>query len=309
MTEPSTLGGLHHVSAIAGGAAENHAFYTTVLGMRLVKKTVNFDDPGTYHLYYGDGEGRPGGILTFFPWANAVRGRSGAGMVAATALEVPEGSLDAWRIRLIDAGIQTQDTVERFGEEVLAFEDPHGLSLEFVASERASPDGDASDDVSGFHSVSLVSRDLRATATLLTDVFGFSEAGETEDRLRFRTERLGPGSVVDVLTRGSGASGRMGAGAVHHVAFRVDSEDEQRHWKRRLEAAGYAVTPIRDRQYFKSIYFREPGGILFEIATDPPGFLIDEALEELGSALKLPPWLEPRRDHIEARLQDLSPPN
>ena len=305
-----TLGGLHHVTAIAGPPRDNLAFYVGTLGLRLVKKTVNFDDPATYHLYYGDTEGRPGSILTFFPWTYASQGHTGTGMVAATTFEVPLGSIAEWADRLGKAGANVADRQERFGEEVLPFHDPDGLPLELAATSRASQQGgNEGIGVRGFHSVTLDVAELDDTAQLLGDIFAFRVDDESDGRLRFRTDRSSRADVIDVLKGDGSTSGRPGVGTVHHIAFRVDSEQEQLEWRDRLDAAGYRVTPVQDRQYFKSIYFREPGGILFEIATDPPGFTLDESLDELGTMLKLPPWLEPRRVQIEAYLEHLPTPS
>lgn len=309
MTDESVLGGLHHVTAIAGPPEANLAFYTGTLGLRLVKKTVNFDDPGTYHLYYGDEEGRPGSILTFFPWRHAARGRTGIGMVAATSFEAPPGSIDAWSERLPGGGASVVGRGERFGQEVLSFVDPDGLPLEIVAPDGAGDvRGDEPEITGAFHSVTLNVEPVDPTARLLGDVLGYRLEKESDERLRFRSPRARRAAVVDLLKSGTRSRGRSGAGVVHHIAFRVGSEEEQLAWKERLEAAGRQVTPVRDRQYFKSIYFREPGGVLFEIATDPPGFTLDESIQELGTSLKLPPWLEPHRGRIEGQLDELSSP-
>jgi catechol 2,3-dioxygenase-like lactoylglutathione lyase family enzyme len=309
---PPPLSGFHHVTAIAGPPQPNVAFYTGVLGLRLVKRTVNFDDPGTYHLYYGDALGRPGTILTFFPWSNAVPGRVGAGMASATAFSVSAGSVDAWMEYFADRALDFDAPHERFGDAVLPFPDPDGLMLELVAHDGAEglpapPEGPLGEHgLRGFHSVTLASGNPEATARVLTDVFGWNEQGEEDGRLRFRASDGGLGSVVDVVP--SDATGRGAAGTFHHVAFRTRDEQEQRAWQEVLLEAGLMVTEIRDRQYFRSIYFREPGGVLFELATDGPGFATDEPEDALGTALQLPPWLEKRRPTIEARLPDLTLP-
>ncbi|MEP0547781.1 MAG: ring-cleaving dioxygenase [Rhodothermales bacterium] len=303
---PLPISGLHHVSAIAGPPQSNVDFYVGVLGLCLVKRTVNFDDPSAYHLYYGDATGRPGTAMTTFPWPNAVPGRAGAGMTAATAFSVPADALDFWMGRFADRALDFDAPTERFGEAVLAFADPDGLPLELVAHDAAPdaiPDAHA---IRGFHSVTLALADPTPTARVLTDVFGWDDGGEEGGRLRFRAPDGGPASVVDLVQ--TDERGRPGAGTVHHVAFRARDDDEQRAWRDALRTAGLHPTEVKDRQYFRSIYCREPGGVLFEIATDGPGFTTDEAAADLGTALKLPPWLESRRDAIAQRLPPLTLP-
>ena len=304
---PPPLAGLHHVSAIAGPPQANVDFYAGVLGLRLVKQTVNFDDPGTYHLYYGDAIGSPGTAMTFFPWANAVPGRAGAGMTSATAFSVPPNALDFWMGRFADRALDFDAPTARFGEAVLPFADPDGLPLELVAHD-AAPGESASDAhaIRGFHSVTLALADPTRTARVLTDVFGWEERSEEDGRLRFRSPGDGPASVVDLVR--TDERGRPGAGTVHHIAFRARDDDEQRAWRDALRTAGLHPTEVKDRQYFRSIYFREPCGVLFEIATDGPGFTTDESPADLGTALKLPPWLEARRDAIAQRLPPLTLP-
>lgn len=302
--------GLHHVTAIASDPRRNLDFYAEVLGLRLVKRTVNFDDPGTYHLYYGNEAGQPGTILTFFPWPLARRGSRGVGQVTVTAFSVPQGSLGFWLERLTASGITVEETGERLEEEeVLTLLDPDGLKLELVAhagaEERPPWEGGgvpAEHAIRGFYSVSLAEQGYEATATLLTEVMGFTLVAESGNRFRFDAGDGGAGARVDVICVPAAPYGRVAAGSVHHVAFRVADEEAQDEWRRRLIEAGRDVTPVLDRQYFKSIYFREPGGVLFEIATDPPGFTRDEPLDTLGSVLKLPPWLEPHRQRIEDTL-------
>jgi glyoxalase family protein len=299
--------GLHHVTAVSGAPQRNLDFYAGLLGQRLVKKTVNFDDPGTYHLYYGDALGRPGTILTFFPFVGAGRGRAGPGTTSATAYAVRPGALDGWRARLAEAGHQVQ-THERFGERVIGFDDPDGLRIEIVETPEAS---NANDDLQGFHGVTLWLDSPDRTARLLTETFGYQAVGEeAEDgarRLRLRAPGGAPGSVLDLYTRPDSGIARPGAGTVHHIAFRARSDEEQAEWRERIGRLGFHVTEPKDRQYFRAIYFREPGGVLFEIATDPPGFTADESEAELGRNLKLPPWLEPHRSDIERRLPQLDP--
>jgi glyoxalase family protein len=304
--------GIHHVTAIATDPQANVDFYVSVLGLRLVKRTVNFDDPYTYHLYYGDDAGSPGTILTFFPWPGAVRGRLGAGQTSATSFAVPLGSLDAWMERFAERAIDFGRIEERFGERVLPVQDPDGLALELVESESAPRDawwhhGPVRPEhaIRGFHGVTLTVEGYERTAELLTDTMGWTQTDEAGSRFRFTSGEDVPGATVDVVCAPGLGIGRVAAGTVHHVAFRAKSDEKQLAWRKRLVKAGMNVTPVLDRQYFHSIYFREPGGVLFEVATDPPGFTLDEKVEELGRALKLPPWLEERREGIEARLPEL----
>ena len=304
--------GIHHVTAIATDPRRNLDFYAGLLGLRLVKKTVNFDDPGTYHLYYGDESGRPGTLLTFFPWPGARRGARGSAQVTATALSVPTGSLEAWSRRLARAGVPHDDPSTRFDERVLRFDDPDGMRLELVEDEAARDvapwaDGPLGEDLAirGIHSTTLGLAAIEPTAELLTGLFGARAIGEQSARARFRFAGTGIGSRVDLLHRPDEGHGRIAAGSVHHVAFRAADDDEHAIWRDAVRATGLGVTPVQDRQYFHSIYFREPGGVLFEIATDPPGFTWDETVDGLGSALKLPPWLEADRGSIEGRLPDL----
>jgi glyoxalase family protein len=296
--------GLHHVTAISGPPQANLDFYSGRLKQRLVKKTVNFDDPGTYHLYYGDEAGSPGTILTFFPFANAGPGRAGPGMAAAYAYAVPKGRFDAWMEELALDAVDFAGPVERFGERVIMLQDPDGAPVELVETDRES---DAPLD--GFHSVTLWERDLAPTARLLTGVFGYEEAGhETSDgveRLRLKAPGDARGAVVDLMRSDAPSIGRQGAGTIHHVAFRAEDDDTQAAWREAVASAGFAPTPVIDRQYFNAIYFREPGGVLFEIATDPPGFAVDEDAAHLGEALKLPAQYQPLRDRIEAVLPPL----
>ena len=307
--------GIHHVTAIATDPRRNLEFYREALGLRLVKRTVNFDDPGTYHLYFGDELGRPGTILTFFPWPLARRGERGVGQVTTTALAVPEGSLGWWRDRLQRLSVPVEEPQRRFDEEAVAFLDPDGLRLELVAEEgvravEAWPQGAVSAEhaVRGIHSVALTLADPLATVELLTEGMGLRAAGEAPGRLRFAVGGTAlVGRRVDLLPRPGTDIGRVAAGSVHHVAWRVAGDEEQASWRRRLGERGLGVTPVQDRSYFRSIYFREPGGVLFEIATDEPGFTADEPAAELGSALRLPPWLEPHRPRIEATLPELEP--
>jgi glyoxalase family protein len=306
--------GIHHVTAISGGPQRNVSFYAGVLGTRLVKKTVNFDDPGTYHLYYGDGGGTPGTIMTFFPWEDAPKGRIGSGQVVTTAYSIPATSLGYWTERLVEGGVRFEKPRDRFGETILAFEDPDGLRLEIVASDDRRVGYDAGPtpaehSIRGFHHAALAVREAERTIKLMTDHLGFRRADEAENRVRLAAGDGGPGNLVDVLDATGFPRGTTGVGTVHHIAFRVP--DDETHLAVREEVAhlGYNVTPVLDRNYFKSIYFREPGGVLFEVATDPPGFAADEDAERLGESLKLPPWLEERRGEIEDLLTPIHVPS
>ena len=306
------ISGIHHITAIAGDAQRNFDFYSRLLGLRLVKRTVNFDDPGTYHFYFGDDHGRPGTILTFFPWAGVARSRRGTGEVSATSFAVPLGTLEAWANHLAAAHVATR-RVQRFGEALLAFDDPEGMPLELAeaawAGETATAAGAASTNrpgsIAGFHSATLQLRMREPTEQLLTGTFGFERAGEDAGRRRFRAVAPGAGALIDTVELPGERRGDMGAGSVHHIAWRTRDDASQSEWLARLPKLGLNVTPVQDRQYFHSIYFREPGGVLFEIATDPPGFATDEPLDHLGESLKLPPWLEPNRAQIERALPPL----
>jgi glyoxalase family protein len=303
--------GLHHVTAIATDPQSNVDFYTRALGLRLVKQTVNFDAPDTYHLYYGDEQGSPSSLLTFFPWPTVPKGQQGAGMTTATAFSVPETSLGWWHERLQAMGVDVDPPRTRDEEEVLTFRDPDGLVIDLVASvgdHRSGWDGVADipteHAVRGLHAITLSERQLDPSATMLTELLGMSLTGEEDARSRFGMSDGGPGALVDVFS-GVRDRGLQAGGTVHHVAFRAPDLETMTAWQQELIARGVQVTQILDRQYFKSIYFREPGGVLFEIATDAPGFAVDEPLLELGRHLKLPPWLEPNREQIAAALPRL----
>jgi glyoxalase family protein len=311
-TVTSPILGIHHVTAIAGDPQTNVDFYSGVLGLRLVKKTVNFDDPSTYHLYYGDGVGSPGTIMTFFPWPGVRSGALGSGQTLSTAFAVPEGSLDSWRQRLDEALVRTHD-VDHLGVPGLAFSDPDGLRLELLAS-ASSVDGrepwhgssvPVEHAIRGFDGVTLLHADSNATAQLLVDVMGFRKVAEGSDRVRYESGDGGSGTHVDLVRDPAAGPGRVAGGSVHHVAFRVADDPAQAEWMERLFERGHPTTDVKDRRYFHSIYFREPGGVLFELATDSPGFALDEPVEALGRELRLPPWLESARDRIEAALPAL----
>ncbi|WP_096785907.1 ring-cleaving dioxygenase [Rhodobacter sp. CZR27] len=305
--------GLHHVTAISGPARRNLDFYTRTLGLRLVKKTVNFDDPGSYHLYYGNGEAEPGSLLTFFPWDHAAPGRVGIGETQETRFRVPEAAIGFWTHRLIAEGVPHEAPVRLFGETVLAFRDPDGMRLSLVGVPRIEDEAagetgtiPAEAAIRGLHGVSLLLREVGATGAILTDVLGFADAGREGTTHRFRASG-GIGGLVDIREAGDFLPGRMGAGSVHHIAFRAADDAEQAAMRARL-AGNHRLptTEQQDRNYFRSLYFREPGGVLFEIATDIPGFTVDEPLADLGSALKLPAQFEPFRHEIEARLPALA---
>jgi glyoxalase family protein len=307
--------GIHHITAIAGDPQSNLDFYAGVLGLRLVKLTVNFDDPGTYHLYYGDGMGHPGTILTFFPWPSAPRGRRGTGQVTETAFAIPENGLDFWTARLAERGVAFAGPVERFGEQVISFSDPDGMRVELVATRTAPADrawlGGAVPPefaIRGFHSATLCEPDHRQTAKLLTDTMGYRLVAEDGNRYRYVVDSGAPANVVDIVRAPEERPGRVLVGTVHHIAWRTPDDQQQGSWLRELSRLEYGVSPVMDRKYFHSIYFREPGNILFEIATDPPGFAVDEPREELGSHLVLPAWLEPERTKLEAALPKLRLP-
>ncbi|RYJ15415.1 ring-cleaving dioxygenase [Halogeometricum borinquense] len=299
--------GIHHVTAIADDPNENVRFYTDVLGLRLVKRTVNFDDPHTYHLYYGDETGSPGTALTFFPFGEGRSGRPGRGQAVATSFAVPEGSLDYWRERFADHDVTVGEVEDRFGAEVLPFEDDDGQPLELIEGKTdiepwvGGPVPEAA-AIRGFFGVTLQSKAPDATGRVL-ELLGFERGDEADDRVRY-VAHGDRATVVDLLKR-EPPRGRPGTGTVHHVAFRAPDTETQMEWREKLTAAGQYVTQQKDRQYFESIYFREPGGVLFEIATDGPGFTADESVESLGSELKLPSWLADDREEIAAHLPPL----
>lgn len=314
-TRNPKLPGLHHVTAITADAQKNIDFYCGVLGLRLVKITVNFDDPTTYHLYYGDELGRPGTLVTFFVWREGRRGRAGAPQVTSIAFAVPEGALEFWRRRLEDHLASSGGLTKRFGENVLRLQDPDGVALELVAV--AAPEGEpwARFGVPGayairrIHAVSLSEEGYEATAKILTEWMGFKQVAKEGNRFRYRpTDSEGACSFVDVICMPDGPHGSMGAGVVHHVAFRTPDDAQQIAWRARMVEAGLNVSPVMDRSYFHSIYYREPGGVLFEIATDAPGFTVDETRESLGTTLKLPAQYEHARSTIEAKLPELHLP-
>lgn len=312
MPNHATLLGLHHITAIASDPKTNLDFYTRVLGLRFVKKSVNQDDPGTYHLYYGDNVGSPGTALTFFPWAGLRRGRPGTGQAYATAFSVPAHALPFWQERLTRLNVPVEPVQTRFGEAVLPFADRDGMRLELVASAESDPrppapsrEVPAEFALRGFHSSTLALTDASATAALLTHTMGYRLAKTEGHRARYTTATGGPGTYVDLLTDPTLPRGLNGAGTVHHIAFRVADDAAHLAAHDLLTAHGHHVSEVIDRAYFKSIYYREPAGVLFEIATDQPGFAIDEPVETLGTKLSLPPRLEPHRAEIESLLPKL----
>ena len=290
--------GLHHVTAIARDPKKNVAFYTQFLELKLVKKTVNFDDPTTYHLYYGDEIGSPGSVLTFFPWPHTILGRAGSGQATVTAFAVPADSLDYWIARARQFEVPVSLPVERFGETHVTLRDPDNMAVELVASAPAG-----GHRLQGFHSVTLTQGHLAPTAKILTELMGFTVLDEKSYRTRYAS--AGPG-FVDIEVLPDQRRGSIGAGIVHHIAFRTPTNEAQQQWHSKIAEAGLSVSPIMDRNYFHSIYFREPGGVLFEIATDGPGFAVDEPADQLGHNLKLPQWYEARRVELEAVLPALS---
>ena len=313
-----SLPGIHHITALASDPQRNLRFYTGFLGLRLVKQTVNFDAPDTYHLYYGDEVGRPGTLLTFFPFPDAGRGRRGAGETTAVAFSVPPGSSDFWIDRLSSNGIRFDGPGKRFDEEYIRFEDPDGMVVELF--EDGSANGlpewkggsvPAAYAVRKLHGATFTQRDLSAAKTFLTETMGFETGPVEGSRHRFFAGTEGARAAIDIVVDPSAPQALQSAGSVHHIAWRVETDDGQREWRKKLAGAGHGVTQILDRSYFRSIYFREPGGVLFEIATDQPGFAVEENPHELGMHLKLPQWLESNRTRIERVLPplDLSIPS
>jgi glyoxalase family protein len=306
--------GIHHVTAIAGPARRNLDFYTRTLGLRLVKRTVNFDDPSTYHFYYGDEAGQPGTILTFFPWEHAAPGRLGIGETQETVFRVPEGAIGFWSHRFIERGVPHDAIEKRFGETVLAFKDPDGMRLALVVvpgieGEPAWSTGEVPVEhaIRGFHSASLLLADAVPTGAILTDVLGFSEVAREGSIVRYKAGDTVLGGVVDLRAAGNFMKGRSGAGTVHHIAFRAENDAVQGEMVKRLaENHDIHTTEQKNRDYFRAVYFREPGGLLFEIATDDPGFAVDEPAASLGQALKLPRFLESRRTQIESVLPEVA---
>ena len=309
--------GLHHVTAIASDPQRNLDFYVRLLGLRFVKRTVNFDDPGTYHFYFGDRRGTPGTIMTFFPWPGARRGIRGTGQIEATAFAISPDSIPFWLERFKQQHVTAEKASPRFGQDVIRFTDPDGLLIELIASDSLAPVQPWSNGavppehaLHGFHSVSAALEGYEKTARLITDTFGYRLIEESGNRFRFGAAGdAPPGRIIDLLCLPDTAMGQVAAGSVHHIAFRAKDDAEQLKWREQLVDLGYNVTPVIDRIYFHSIYFREPGGVLFEIATEPPGFTLDEKLEDLGNHLRLPPWMESARSEIERILPPIQVPD
>jgi len=302
--------GLHHITAIAGDAKRNFNFYSNILGLRFIKKTVNFDDPGTYHFYFGDEVGSAGTILTFFPWGEGIQqGRKGSGMATEIGYSVPKGSLDFWQERFEKYNVIYNKPAEKFGEKYLTFLDPDGLKLELIESKtgdnrKAWETDEVKADVAtkGFHNITLTLNSIKATAAILTDIFGYKLIDQDVNRYRYATDAVENAAIVDLVELPEEKSGLGANGTVHHVAFRVENDEILMHFREKIEEYGLQITPQIDRNYFHSLYFREPGGVLFEIATENPGFTVDEPLEELGKNLKLPVQYESDRAAIEAHL-------
>jgi len=302
--------GLHHITAIAGDAKRNFNFYSKILGLRFIKKTVNFDDPGTYHFYFGDEIGSAGTILTFFPWGEGIQeGVKGSGMATEIGYSVPKGSLDFWQKRFEQYNVIHNKPAEKFGEKYLTFLDPDGLKLELIESKtednRKSWETDevkAAAATRGFHNITLTLNSVKATAAILTEIFGYKLIDQDVNRYRYATTAVENAAIVDLVELADEKRGLNANGTVHHVAFRVQNDEILMHFREKIEAYGLSITPQIDRQYFHSLYFREPGGVLFEIATDNPGFTVDESLEELGQNLKLPGQYESQRSRIEKHL-------
>jgi glyoxalase family protein len=296
--------GIHHITAIAGNPQLNLDFYSGLLELNFIKKTINFDDPGTYHFYFGDKEGTPGTILTFFPWGrNSHKGRGGRGQVISIAFSIPEGSLEYWLKRLKEYKVIFTGPFERMGERGVTFEDPDGIEIDLI---EIPGEGTA---IRGFHSATMAIESLRMSEMILSDVLGFRLSKNEGNRYRYSVQGDMPGSHIDVVAVPDHFPGFMGTGTIHHIAFRAKDDETLKELKSKVENKNISTTEIIDRKYFHSVYFREPNGILFELATDIPGFLVDEKKELLGKKLQLPEWLEPKRDIIEKSLQPLSPPS
>lgn len=304
--------GLHHITAIAGKARANLDFYTKVLGLRLLKKTVNFDDPGTYHLYYGDERGSAGTILTFFPYEGSPRGKAGVGMATHIGYSVPQDSLGFWMDRFRTHNVAFGQMAERFGEQYLPFKDPDGLQLALVAPNNGdtrkpwhTPDVPENVATRGFHSVTLSLRNIKPTAAVLTDLLGYRLLDQEGNHYRYITDAVDEAAIIDLQSLPNASRGEGSAGTIHHIAFRVKDEETLMQYREKIAGKGLNITHKIDRNYFYSLYFREPGGVLFEIATDNPGFGIDEPWDQLGNKLLLPPQYEAHREKIEAVLPRL----
>ena len=304
--------GLHHITAIAGDAQRNYDFYTKILGLRMVKKTVNFDDPNTYHFYFGDRVGTPGTILTFFPWPRVKQGKAGVGMATEIGYSVPPGSLNFWKERFEKFGVEYGSVSQKFGEDYLSFQDPDGLNLELIVSDSQddregfeTQEVDLETALKGFHNVTLSLWNIQPTAAILTDIFGYKFIGQEKNLYRFKIDTVPNAAIVDLLEKPDGERGVNAGGTNHHVAFRVKDEETLMFFREKVLKSGLQITEKINRDYFFSLYFREPGGVLFEIATDNPGFATDESVEQLGSSLQLPDRYKGARSQIESSLPQL----
>lgn len=302
--------GIHHITAIAGNAQRNHDFYTRVLGLRLVKKTVNFDDPGTYHFYFGDEVGTPGTILTFFPWDRVKKGQLGTGMASEVAYTVPKGSFEFWKKRFHENNVPFENETTRFGESVMVFEDPDGLKLSLTYSDDSRTGWETKEvkrgvALKGFHSTSLMLRTVTETANVLTQVLDYKFVAKEGNRHRYQSETVTNAAIIDLIEAPGESPAINAGGTIHHIAFRVKDEETLMKYREKVIKHGLHITPKVDRNYFFSLYFREPGGVLFEIATDNPGFSVDESVSELGTNLKLPAQYEASRSQIEKVLPSL----
>ncbi len=307
--------GLHHVTAISSDPQKTLDFYTKILGLRLIKLTVNYDDPSTYHIYFGDDRGHPGTVLTFFPWPGQPRGRKGTGQATNTSFSIPRESILYWQDRLKSQGVSVEDPRKSLGDTVLSFEDQDGQGLELVGSTEVGgrtgwTQGPVPREhaIKGFRSVTLSEEILERTESVLVDTLGFRLLGEEENRFRYEAGKGAAGTIVDVVSRPKAQRGLVSVGTVHHVAFRASDDEHQKDLRQEILKADLNVTPVINRNYFHSIYFREHGGVLFEVATDQPGFAIDESPEQLGTRLALPPWLENSRTEIEKNLPPVKLP-
>lgn len=304
--------GIHHITAIAGSAQKNHDFYTRILGLRLLKKTVNFDDPYTYHLYYGDEAGSPGTVLTFFPYGQVNPGRRGPGMATEIGYSVPEGSFDFWIKRFEDNNVIYNKPSEKFGQPYLSFLDPDGLKLELMVAKNGddrkpwtTAEVGEAQATRGFHHITLSLRSVKHTADVLTDIFGYTLEQEHVNRFRYKSNAIDTAKLVELVETRGEEPGMVAGGTIHHVAFRVKDEETLMRYREKIRQQGFNITEKIDRNYFYSLYFREPGGVLFELATDNPGFAIDEPADQLGQKLMLPPQYEAMRERIVARLPEL----
>lgn len=311
----SKIAGVHHITAISGDPQPNIDFYSGVLGMRFIKQTVNQDDPFTYHLYYGDSIGRPGSVMTSFPWPGARRGKRGVGQVTAIPFSIPENSLDYWMERFAELAIDFSGPTKRFDETVLALRDPDGLELELVTNPNIKNfevwDNSiipAEHAIRGFYGATICLKDKTHTENLIRDVFGFKLIGSEGNRHRFKADSDSSAGTVDLLDLPDMPFGQVAVGSVHHIAWRVRNVEKQEEWRQNIAELGFQVTPIINRFYFQSVYFRERGGVLFELATDGPGFAVDEPEDQLGNELVLPPWLEKNREVIEKNLPPIKVP-